>query len=201
MDFNCSNVGQGTKCTPRAGWSKFKFQKGKTHRLRLINAGAEGLQRFSIDGHMLTVIANDFVPIVPYNTKVVTLGIGQRADVLVTANVGSFTDAFWMRSNISQICSLTKQPYALAAIYYDYANTNNAPTSTPWDVPDPGICCNDDLSMTVPYKAIPAIPSSSSYRQDINIGFAPVRRIFILILHIFSTLLLLLLLLLKVLQK
>lgn len=60
---------------PNAGMSKFRFKKGKVHRLRLINAGAEGLQRFSIDGHLLTVIANDFVPVQPYTTKVVTLGV------------------------------------------------------------------------------------------------------------------------------
>jgi FtsP/CotA-like multicopper oxidase with cupredoxin domain len=60
---------------PNAGLSKFRFQQGKTHRLRLINAGAEGIQRFSIDGHDMTVIANDFVPLQPYTTQVVTLGV------------------------------------------------------------------------------------------------------------------------------
>lgn len=75
MNFDCSQAPPRTKCTNNAGVSKFKFTAGKTHRLRLINAGAEGLQRFSIDGHILTVIANDFMPIVPYNTKVVTLGV------------------------------------------------------------------------------------------------------------------------------
>jgi FtsP/CotA-like multicopper oxidase with cupredoxin domain len=66
MNFNCSTVsaGDNTTCNSNAGLSKFKFTKGKTHRLRLINAGAEGFQRFSIDEHTLTVIANDFVPIV-----------------------------------------------------------------------------------------------------------------------------------------
>jgi FtsP/CotA-like multicopper oxidase with cupredoxin domain len=39
------------------------------HRLRLINAGAEGIQHFSLDGHNMTVIANDFVPIIPYQTQ------------------------------------------------------------------------------------------------------------------------------------
>jgi FtsP/CotA-like multicopper oxidase with cupredoxin domain len=65
MNFDCSTVAVGdtTKCSNNAGISKFKFTTGKTHRLRLINAGAEGLQRFSIDGHQMTVIANDFVPI------------------------------------------------------------------------------------------------------------------------------------------
>jgi FtsP/CotA-like multicopper oxidase with cupredoxin domain len=66
MDFDCSTVATGDKtpCTNNAGVSKFKFTTGKTHRLRLINAGAEGIQRFSIDGHNMTVIANDFVPVV-----------------------------------------------------------------------------------------------------------------------------------------
>lgn len=77
-----------------------------------------------------------------------------------------------MRSNISLICSRSNQPYALAAVYYDKANTNNTPTSTPWNVPDPGTCANDDLTMTVPSMAIPAI-TTGSYRQDVNIGFAP----------------------------
>jgi len=66
MDFDCSTVASGdtTPCTKGAGFAKFKFTTGKTHRLRLINAGSEGIQRFSIDGHNMTVIANDFVPIV-----------------------------------------------------------------------------------------------------------------------------------------
>jgi FtsP/CotA-like multicopper oxidase with cupredoxin domain len=66
MNFDCSTVAAGdtTKCTNNAGLSKFKFTTGKTHRLRLINGGAEAIQRFSIDGHNMTVIANDFVPVV-----------------------------------------------------------------------------------------------------------------------------------------
>jgi len=66
MNFDCSTVAAGdtTPCTNNAGISKFKFTTGKTHRLRLINAGSEGIQRFSIDGHNMSVIANDFVPIV-----------------------------------------------------------------------------------------------------------------------------------------
>jgi FtsP/CotA-like multicopper oxidase with cupredoxin domain len=70
-NFNCSTVAAGdtTPCVSHAGLSSFKFTPGKTHRLRLINAGAEGMQKFSIDGHNMTVIANDFVPIIPYTTQ------------------------------------------------------------------------------------------------------------------------------------
>lgn len=66
MNFDCSTkaAGDNSKCTNGAGISKFKFTQGKTHRLRLINAGSEGIQRFSIDGHNMTIIAQDFVPIV-----------------------------------------------------------------------------------------------------------------------------------------
>lgn len=66
MNFDCSTkaAGDNTACSDNAGISRFKFTTGKTHRLRLINAGAEGMQRFSIDGHKMVVIANDFVPVV-----------------------------------------------------------------------------------------------------------------------------------------
>ena len=114
---------------PNAGLSKFNFQSGKTHRLRLINAGAEALQRFTIDGYEMTIIANDFVPVQPYTTTMITLGVGQRTDILVKA-IGEPTDAVWMRSDASALCSSSKQPNALAAIYYESANTTQQPTTT-----------------------------------------------------------------------
>ncbi|RAL63290.1 hypothetical protein DID88_004366 [Monilinia fructigena] len=143
MSFDCAAKANGdnTECSDLAGISQFKFQTGKTHRLRLINAGSEGMQRFSIDGHKLVVIANDFVPIKPYTTNVVTLAVGQRADVL---------------------------PLALAAVYYDQADTTKSPQSTPWDVPDPGTCANDDLSITEPYYSIAAPEPATTQNMDIN---------------------------------
>jgi FtsP/CotA-like multicopper oxidase with cupredoxin domain len=188
MNFDCSTVAAGdtTPCNSNAGISKFTLTTGKTHLLRLINAGSEGLQRFSIDGHELTIIANDFVPVVslavrklncrilivtqtPYQTKVVTLASGQRSDVLVTANQGHSNSAFWMRSNISTICSSANQPNALAAVYYDKADTNKAPTSAAWNVPDPGTCRNDDLSLTVPQFAMaPAAQPEATREIELN---------------------------------
>lgn len=60
-NYNCSLITDGTPCTPNAGLSKFQFTSGKTYRLRLINAGSEGIQRFSLDGHSMQVMAYDFV--------------------------------------------------------------------------------------------------------------------------------------------
>ena len=126
--YDCSLVLDGTACTNLAGLSKFRFTPGKTHRLRIINAGADGVQKFTIDGHKMTVFANDFVPVEPYETNVVTLGIGQRTDVLVTAK-GDEDSAIWMRSILSEPCGLGRQPVALAAVYYPEANTSSTPDS------------------------------------------------------------------------
>lgn len=108
--------------------------------MRLINTSAAGLERFSIDGHTLTVVANDFVPVQPYNATYVTLGVGQRLHVIVEAT-GASDGAYWMRSNISEICNLPLQPHGLAAIYYDDADTNALPTSAANFYPgDDGTC-------------------------------------------------------------
>lgn len=85
INFNYSQVPSDHTCTNNAGLSKFRFQSGKTHRLRLINSGAEGTQQFSIDNHIMTVTADDFVPGQPYNTTVVTLGIGDELMSLLKA--------------------------------------------------------------------------------------------------------------------
>ncbi|USW51556.1 Putative multicopper oxidase, type 1, multicopper oxidase, copper-binding, cupredoxin [Septoria linicola] len=175
MNYPCANATAGYKCTPNAGVSKFHFESGKTYRLRLINAGAEGLQKFSIDGHRLTVFANDFVPIVPYDTDVVTLGVGQRADVVVEA-IGKPTDAVWMRATLGPTfaeggCSLIDgvSPTAVAAIYYEKSNSTAVPT-TKTDVSLDSIkaCHNDALTQTVPYYPIPLQRPTTVQNIDIT---------------------------------
>ena len=47
----------------------------------------------------MTVIAVDYVPTKPYETDVITLGVGQRTDVVVTAN-GDPNASYWMRSEL-----------------------------------------------------------------------------------------------------
>ncbi|KAK9781498.1 putative Multicopper oxidase-domain-containing protein [Seiridium cardinale] len=169
-NFDCSvaaAAGDTTNCTTNAGISKFKFISGKTHRLRFINSGSQGTQRISIDGHTMSVIANDFVEIQPYNTTVVTLGVGQRADVLVTADAGAANSSFWLRANLSS-CSSANAPNAAAAIFYESADTDAAPNSTAWDVPDPGDCANDPLESTIPVYAV-ELPEPS-WTQNLDIG-------------------------------
>ncbi|EMC97352.1 hypothetical protein BAUCODRAFT_67737 [Baudoinia panamericana UAMH 10762] len=172
MNYPCANS-TNPNCTPNAGISKFNVTTGKTYRLRLINSGAEGLQKFSIDGAKLTIIANDFVPIQPYQVDVVTLAVGQRSDVLFTAT-GKSGDAVWMRSTLgTNFCSLNDgiSPVAMAAIYYQNANMTAVPTSRS-TVSDAALayCENDDLSLTTPlYQLTP--PSHPDTSQVINITY------------------------------
>jgi hypothetical protein len=49
---------------------------GKTYLLHVVNAAIQSSFAFYIDGHTLTVISNDFVPIVPYQTDVLHINIG-----------------------------------------------------------------------------------------------------------------------------
>ena len=96
--------------------------------------------------------------------------VGQRTDVLVKATMPS-NSAVWMRSDISSTCSLPNQPHALAAIYYDKADTNSVPktTATPYD---DSHCGNDPLSKTIPFFPYPAIGNAAT-TQEIDITFGP----------------------------
>lgn len=148
-------------CTPNAGISKFNFTSGKKHRLRLINTSAEATMKFTIDAHNFTVFANDYVQINPYVTDVITLGVGQRSDVIVEAT-GSPTDAYWMRANISTSCSSTDgiSPFAVAAIYYEQANSTAVPNSVMTVTDDQiNLCANDDLSLTTPVMSLTPDPN------------------------------------------
>ncbi|KAI9859798.1 MAG: hypothetical protein M1813_006515 [Trichoglossum hirsutum] len=165
-NFDCSLITDGTPCKSNAGVPTFRFSPGKNQRIRIINAGSEAVQKFSIDGHELTVIATDFTQIVPYTTKVVTLGVGQRTDVIVKG-LANGTGAYWVRSTISS-CSFTTQPNALGIAYYLHDALNTPPTTTAWpDTTDP--CANDPIASTVPWFPIPAAPSPAT-TASIEIG-------------------------------
>jgi FtsP/CotA-like multicopper oxidase with cupredoxin domain len=59
---------------------------GKKHLLRIINTGINAYFHVTADGHPFTVVAADFVPIVPYKTDSLVLAVGQRYDVIIEAN-------------------------------------------------------------------------------------------------------------------
>ncbi|TVY80676.1 oxidoreductase ptaK [Lachnellula suecica] len=172
-NFDCSTVPANQPCASNAGLTAFKFTAGKTHRLRLINAGAEAIQKFSIDGHTMSIIANDFVPIVPYTTqgKVVTLGVGQRTDVIVTGIAGA-TGSYLMRSTVAA-CSLANGGKSTAIVYYGTTAPSIPPTTTAWPKFLDSVqnqCANDDLSLTRPLYSITPDPKPPT-TQNLDIEF------------------------------
>ncbi|CAK7244933.1 MAG: hypothetical protein STHCBS139747_006498 [Sporothrix thermara] len=143
------------------------FTAGQRYRLRLVNAAADTQFRFSIDNHTLQVIAADFVPIVPYATESISISMGQRYDVIVTANATTVVDNaditdFWMRAVMVQGCSNNDSPNnVLGIVRYDAASTAD-PTTTAWaSATDDGTaaCEDEPMASLVPY--VPVTASSS----------------------------------------
>lgn len=83
------------------------FQRGKRYLLRLINTSVDATFIFSIDDHMITVVGADFVPIHPYTTNSVLVGIGQRYHVVVEAKPLKELPGgnYWIRTTVAQNCS------------------------------------------------------------------------------------------------
>lgn len=127
-NYNCSMAASNATCVSYAGLPHFRFQAGKTHRLRLMNMGAAALVHFSIDGHKMQVIANDFVPVVPYEADYITLGVAQRTDILVTADANP-KETYWIRSTISKNCSVTHTTQAFAVLSYEGNDNIQLPKS------------------------------------------------------------------------
>jgi FtsP/CotA-like multicopper oxidase with cupredoxin domain len=65
------------------------FTAGTSYRLRLINGAINSQFKFSIDNHTLTVIANDLVPIVPFNTTQLSIGIGSYPTLFFPSSFAS----------------------------------------------------------------------------------------------------------------
>lgn len=127
-----------------------KFVAGTRYRMRLVNGAADTHFRFTIDNHTMEVIASDFVPIKPYNTTSVSLGMGQRYDIIVTATES--TGNFWMRAIPQESCSDNDNvDNILGIVRYDSSSTDE-PTTTSYELTDS--CDDEDSSNLVPYLAI-----------------------------------------------
>lgn len=121
-----------------------------------MNAAADNHFRFTIDNHTLEVIANDLVPIVPYNTTTLSIGMGERYDIVVTAKDLTSGD-FWLRSITQTSCSSNDAADDIKGIIrYDNSSTAD-PTTSVYSYTDS--CLDEDASNLVPYLAIDASAS------------------------------------------
>jgi FtsP/CotA-like multicopper oxidase with cupredoxin domain len=115
----------------------------------------------------MTVIATDFVPIVPYTTDAITLGVGQRADILIQA-LDTPSATYWMRARASGSSTTddSRHSEVLAAIYYEQADPALVPSSE--GVPRQGAWQNDPLDLIQPEYSI--APNGDAYQQDLIFG-------------------------------
>lgn len=140
---------------------------GTSYRLRVINTAADTHFKFTIDNHTLEVIATDFVPIVPYTTDIVAISMGQRYDIIFTANATS--DNYWMRAIAQTACSDNDNPDNIKGIIrYDSTSTDD-PTSTAWTSAATDDCEDEAMTDLVPYLAIDASDSASD-TEDFDVA-------------------------------
>lgn len=143
------------------------FTSGTSYRMRLVNAAADTHFKFSIDNHTLTVIASDLVPITPYETTVLDIGMGQRYDVIITADQASVADNFWLRAIPQSACSDNDNTDNIKGIVY-YGDSVDTPTTSAYDYED---SCDDETDNIVPYLSKTVGTQSSTTVEDASVAF------------------------------
>ncbi|KAI0854511.1 multicopper oxidase [Xylaria cubensis] len=123
------------------------FTSGTSYRMRLVNGAVDSHFKFSIDNHTMTVIAADLVPIEPYNATVLNIGMGQRYDIVVTADQASVADDFWIRAIPQSACSENDNSDDIKGIV-TYTDSPSTPSTSEWDYTDG---CDDETDNIVPY--------------------------------------------------
>ncbi|KAM3081222.1 laccase, multicopper oxidase, benzenediol:oxygen oxidorectuctase [Clarireedia jacksonii] len=125
----------GSMVSPSGSGGKYTtntITRGKKYRLRIINTSVDNHFMVSLDNHPFTVITSDFVPIKPYQANWIFLGIGQRYDVVFTANqtVGSY----WFRAEVQSGCGANNNNGNIKSIftYSGAASTTPSSTATPY---------------------------------------------------------------------
>jgi iron transport multicopper oxidase len=77
---------------------KVSITPGSTYRVRIINMGAMGANYVWFEGHEMTVIAVDSVPVVAATTSSIYISAAQRVDVLITAKTVTTQNYFFISS-------------------------------------------------------------------------------------------------------
>lgn len=143
-------------------YSKVSITNGKKYRLRLVNVAVDNYIRVSLDNHPMLIMASDFIPIKPIYANWVLLGVGQRYDVVINANMTSGN--FWFRADVAGDCLSGNDGSGLAV--WTYSGTNAATPSSTAFAPPAGQCA--EPSPVVPYWHQP-VPSGSFVGQELDL--------------------------------
>ncbi|KKY15402.1 putative multicopper oxidase [Diplodia seriata] len=137
-----------------------------SYRMRLVNGAVDSHFKFMIDNHTLTVIAMDLVPIEPYETTVLDIAMGQRYDVVVTADQASVASDFWLRAIPQSACSDNDNSDDIKGIVH-YGSSTDTPSTSAYDYTD--ACVDEDTSDLVPYVSKTAT-SGTSLAEAVTVG-------------------------------
>lgn len=121
--------------------------------------------KFSIDNHTMTVIEADLVPIVPYTTTTLNIGMGQRYDVIVKADQGAVAKDFWMRAIPQRACSYVGAVSNIKGIVH-YEGSTETPTTMGYSYTDE--CVDEPHASLVPHVKKTVGPSTISERQTVT---------------------------------
>lgn len=141
------------------------FVANTSYRIRLVNGAANTHFRFTIDNHTMEIIASDFVPIIPYNTTDLSIGMGQRYDIIVTALNATTAGNYWIRAIPQESCSSNDNvDNILGIIRYDSVSTDDPTTSAYSDLVDS--CDDEDASNLAPYLPVDVGTVTSEDEED-----------------------------------
>ncbi|KAF2851566.1 multicopper oxidase [Plenodomus tracheiphilus IPT5] len=143
------------------------FTSGTSYRIRLVNGAVDTHFKFMIDNHTMTVIASDLVPIQPYDTAVLDIGMGQRYDIIVTADQASVADSFWLRAIPQSACSDNDKSDDIRGIVY-YGEEPSTPTTSAYDYEDG---CDDETDNLVPHITKIVGSDSSTEVETASVAF------------------------------
>ncbi|MGQ0630392.1 MAG: multicopper oxidase family protein [Sporichthyaceae bacterium] len=104
---------------PAADPPTFEVSPGQRVRLRLMNIGADTGFLVAIAGHRMTITHTDGMPVEPVEVEAVRLGMGERYDVVVTAD----------NSGVWQLAAMpeAKKGFARAVLRYTDAGASTPP--------------------------------------------------------------------------
>lgn len=167
--INGMNVWSPDNGTTYTG-SRFEmnFQPGKTHLIRVVNTAIQSTFKFHIDGHKFTVISADFVPIVPYETDILNINIGQRYNILVKAD--QTPGDYWMRSDNQQACAQLHNSRDIKGIVH-YEGFTGTPNTVSRNYTDE--CIDEPYEKLVPVAPLYAGPQTSEIHKNVLVGEGP----------------------------
>ncbi|KAK6392808.1 hypothetical protein LTR65_002889 [Meristemomyces frigidus] len=146
------------------------WDSGSSYLLRVVNVGVDTHFTFTIDNHTLQVIATDFVPIVPYTTDSVSIGMGQRYDIIVTADQAAVASDFWLRAVPDTFCSNNGAPDDIKGIVH-YGDSDSEPTTSAWAITEID-CTGEPRASVVPYLSLDASAAGDvSVDDEVTVGF------------------------------